>query len=149
MAGEVKQPNTLTPEEKYGYLEKVNIPDAHNAPDLEVVEVTTETGHTIALRPSPKGSVQVKRYAKAYTVEALATLVELMRASEDENIRIRAALNILAYGHGRPAAADFSGDDDEGKPLQQLPTAQLMMLINNMNVTPQTNTNDEENVVDV
>jgi hypothetical protein len=45
----------------------------------------------------------LKEAAAQYTREALETIIDLMKNAESEDVRLRAAKEILDRGHGRPA----------------------------------------------
>jgi hypothetical protein len=51
--------------------------------------------------------------ARAHTEEAIATLVELMRHSSDERVRVVAAEKLLERGYGRPR--DYDPEKDAGR----------------------------------
>ena len=49
----------------------------------------------------PKDEQKVSRLARSYTVEAIETLVDLMRHSEDDRVRGTAAQALLDRGWGK------------------------------------------------
>lgn len=60
---------------------------------------------------------EVKELARAHTVEAITTLVEMMRGASSERVRVAAADSLLDRAHGRPAQA-VTGED--GGPIKAI-----------------------------
>ncbi len=70
-------------------------------------------------RPSIKGEVET--LARAYTAEAIETLVEMMRNSESDKVRIAAATALLNRGWGMPRQAiDGSLSLAPTKPIERM-----------------------------
>ena len=58
-----------------------------------------------------KATAELRALAKEYTPEALATLVQVMKASESDAARVSAANSVLDRAYGRPPQAlEHSGD---------------------------------------
>lgn len=65
----------------------------------------------------PKELAQVKELARAHTVEAVETLVEVMKTARSAVARIMAADSVLNRGWGKPTqAVELTGKD--GRPIQ-------------------------------
>ena len=60
----------------------------------------------------PKDEHNVAELARSYTVEALETLVELMRNGRDERVRGTAAQALLDRGWGKPKVEVVSENSD-------------------------------------
>lgn len=59
-----------------------------------------------------KADYRIKDLAKEYTQEALATLRQVMKSSEDDRARVAAANAILDRGYGKPAqSVDLTNSD--------------------------------------
>ena len=58
----------------------------------------------------PEDEHRVANLARVYTVEAIDTLVDLMRDGEDERVRGTAALALLDCGWGRATLGVVSGN---------------------------------------
>lgn len=69
----------------------------------------------------------VRDAARAFTQEAVDTLVELMRNGKQEVTRINACVAILDRGWGKPAQAITGGDDDD-PPLRMIAKIELVPL---------------------
>ena len=63
-----------------------------------------KTGGRVAGTPN-RSTASVRAIAGQYSEEAINTLVQLMRHSEDDRTRLVAAKELLDRGHGRPAPA--------------------------------------------
>src|SRR5262245_12383711 len=59
----------------------------------------------------PQASLEVRGLAREHTAEALHTIVEIMRHSRSDAVRLAAAEAILDRGWGRPAQA-ITGPED-------------------------------------
>ena len=59
----------------------------------------------------PKDEHRVAELARSYTVEAIDTLVELMRDGKDERVRGTAAQALLDRGWGKAKVEVFTGAD--------------------------------------
>lgn len=60
----------------------------------------------------PKSDYRLKELAQQYTEEALQTLVEIMRTSDDDKARVSAADKIHDRGYGKPAqSVDITNSD--------------------------------------
>ena len=57
-----------------------------------------------------KATAVIKEIAGAYTAEAVAVLVDIMREGESDQVRLAAANALLDRGHGRPTASIDPGD---------------------------------------
>ena len=57
----------------------------------------------------PKDDFHVRELARSYTVEAVGTLVGLMRNSEDEQVKLKACIALIERGHGKPIQ-EITGD---------------------------------------
>lgn len=60
-----------------------------------------------------KATKSLRELARAYTEEALESLVLIMKAGESESARVSAANAILDRGYGKPSTV-ISGDEDGG-----------------------------------
>ena len=60
------------------------------------------SGHSGNAGGRPKDEHRVAELARSYTIEAIDTLVELMRAGKDERVRGTAAQALLDRGWGKP-----------------------------------------------
>ena len=63
-----------------------------------------KTGGRVAGTPN-RSTASVRAIAGQYSAEAISTLVQLMRHSEDDRTRLVAAKELLDRGHGRPGPA--------------------------------------------
>ena len=68
------------------------------------------TGHTGNAGGRPKDEHKVAELARSYTLEAIETLVELMRSGKSERIRGTAAQALLDRGWGKPGAGKITTD---------------------------------------
>lgn len=65
----------------------------------------------------PAIAAEVRALAQKHSIEAINTLVELMRTSEDEKTRMAAADSLLDRGIGKPTqAVEMSGPDGGAVP---------------------------------
>ena len=68
----------------------------------------------------PKDEARVAELARSHTLEAIDTLVELMRHGKDERVRGTAAQALLDRGWGKPKVEVFNeGDGGYLEALQQ------------------------------
>jgi hypothetical protein len=67
-----------------------------------------------------KATADLREAAKAYTHEALATLVTVMRTGKSDQIRMQAAIAILDRGHGKPNRAETWQDVRERARVEKL-----------------------------
>jgi hypothetical protein len=64
--------------------------------------------------------LEVKEYAKTFTIEAVNTLVQEMRQRKDRRCRIDAAKSLLDRGWGKPPIP-IAGPDGESPVVPELP----------------------------
>ena len=57
----------------------------------------------------PKDQARVAELARSHTIEAIETLVELMRHGKDDRVRGTAAQALLDRGWGKPKVEVFAG----------------------------------------
>ena len=57
----------------------------------------------------PKGEHKLAELARSFTIEAIETLVELMRSGKDERVRGTAAQALLDRGWGKAKVEVFTG----------------------------------------
>jgi hypothetical protein len=73
----------------------------------------------------PKEYSEIKALARTFGPEAIETLANLMRNSEDERTRVVAAKELLDRGFGKAEQSiDISGDVEVTKYVIRLPDAQ-------------------------
>lgn len=58
-----------------------------------------------------KARAKVEKYARQNCVEAMETIVELMRSAEDERTRLAAAIEVKHTAIGRPKARDLTAEE--------------------------------------
>lgn len=59
----------------------------------------------------PKALVDIQALARTYTTEAFGTLVGLMRNSEDDNVKLKAAEAVLERAWGKPVQPIDGGNE--------------------------------------
>ena len=64
-------------------------------------------------RPRPPLLRDITGLCRLHSEEAFKSLVTLMRKSEDENIRLKAAESILNRAYGKPSQSVLVGEMDE------------------------------------
>lgn len=106
---------------------------------VEVQEVTrlrSPKGHFIESRDPRQIEIRsVRREAKAYTLEALHTLLEVMRDKDARRAdRIHAAELILAYGWGKPPVVHHFGEED-GNPFSGLTSHEIRLVIERLSAS--------------
>lgn len=72
----------------------------------------------------PRGFKAARELARRHTVEALETLIALMRSSRSEQVQLAAANAILDRGWGKPTQA-LSVEGEDGNPT--VPTVQIVI----------------------
>jgi len=71
------------------------------------------SGHSGNAGGRPKDEHRVAELARSYTIEAIDTLVELMRAGKDERVRGTAAQALLDRGWGKPKVEVVTEDKQD------------------------------------
>jgi len=71
----------------------------------------------VSRKPKSTGKPEIKDAALEYADEAVRTLVELMRNSGSDPVRIAAARELIDRAYGKPKAEPAAG---EGQSLQEM-----------------------------
>lgn len=65
-----------------------------------------------ARKPKP-AQTHIRSLARAYTDQAIATISALMKNSQDERVRLAAAMALVSIGWGKPMPQQRSPEDRE------------------------------------